>query len=722
MNRQEKINKNFILLNRILLIFGVLIVSIFFVKEFVSFRMNSNFFNEQIYDQAIEEAKIEVDNILDEILSIRAEKYDEYEGILEDRVHYFDIIAKRAVSLMPASSTLQEKRELYISLAYEFNLNEVGYSFFVLDTDGISYLSRVRKDLEGTDISILQDAETGEFYIQEMIDEIALSETNDTIFTYMWLKETGGSLQQKTSYAYYNSTVDLIIGTGVYDDDYTFEVQQELFNRISTYEYDELNYIWVMDYDGNTIYHINENFSKEDLLAIRTTDNESFHETIITELENNDYIYINYYFDFEDLNQEKVGYVRKIEDWDMYIGKSVVIEDLAIEQSDYINTLIPSFIIFNILIIIVLISFLIIFSKIFSSSIFEVQEEFKNQKQIIKDMSFKDQLTGLYNRTYFEDVKLNYNPCSKGVGVVMIDADGLKLINDAFGHAVGDQALIQISNKIKEVFPNGDKFRWGGDEFIVILDQTSMNEMKAIEKIFLEEVSDVNLNKVKISASLGYYIASQCTEDIYQMINNAEKMLYDHKIFSSKSVKHNIIEGLLNTLYDSFNFEKTHANNVKKYSIIIGEAMNLSKENLNKLNLSALLHDIGKISIPDYLLTKKEKLTKAEFEEIKLHTEKGHRILSAYPDLNEYAKYVLSHHEKYNGSGYPQGLKGEDIPLFSRIICVADSFDAMTQDRVYKEKMTKKEAIEELIRCKGTHFDPEIVDIFVKEITKNLIL
>ena len=718
MDRQEKINKRFKVLHLILLIFGILTVSILFIKEFHSFKQNSDFFNEQIYNEALKDMKSEVDKIIDEIDSVKLELYNEYLETLENRVDYFDIVANRAVEQMPLGATLQEKRDLYISLAHEINLQEVGYHFFVLDTDGISYLSKLRKDLEGTDISILQDAETGEYYIQNMIDDIETSPTNDAVFTYYWIKEVGEDPKQKTSYALYNDTVDLIIGTGLYDEDYVLNVQEEVFNRISTYDYDESNYIWIMDYEGNTIYHINEDFDKDDLLALQTTDSQSFHETIVSRLSEQESIYIDYHFDFNDLNQTKTGYVREIEDWNMYIGKSVVIEDLMIEQAAYINAMLPTFIIFNLVLLILLTSFIIIFSRMFTGSIKDVTDEFETQKQIIKKMSFIDQLTGLYNRTYFEDIKEKYMPCTEGVGVVMVDSDGLKLINDAFGHAVGDKALIEIAKAMRKTFPNSDIFRWGGDEFVAITDKISSEEMKDYEQKFLKTVNSVNINKIKISASLGYYVAEKCTEEIYSMINEAEKMLYDHKIFSAKSIKHTIIQGLLNTLYDNYNFEKAHAQNVMKYSLMLGKALNLSKEELKKLELSAILHDIGKISIPDYLLTKTGKLTDEEFKEIKLHSEKGHRILSAYPELNEYAKYVLYHHERIDGTGYPQGLHGDDIPLYSRIICIADSYDAMTQDRVYKKKISKEDAIKELLRCKGKQFDAELVDIFVKEITK----
>lgn len=162
-----------------------------------------------------------------------------------------------------------------------------------------------------------------------------------------------------------------------------------------------------------------------------------------------------------------------------------------------------------------------------------------------------------------------------------------------------------------------------------------------------------------------------------------------------------------------------HTTRVVKYVIEIGKRLNLKKSDLDELILSALLHDLGKFVIPKDVLMKPGKLTDEEYNIMKTHTEEGYKIINSMIGLKHIAKCVLFHHEKWDGGGYPLGLKKEEIPLFSRIISVADSYDAMVHERVYKKAMKKEDAIAELKRCSGTQFDPEIVDIFIDYIKQS---
>jgi diguanylate cyclase (GGDEF)-like protein len=713
-NRQKRIDKRFKQLSTLFFVLALLMVSIVFVREYILLKQNAAFFNEQVLEDAKEDIKIEVDARVDEIDSVKDLIFNELLLDLEKRVIDMNLAADFSVTQLPITATLEEKQDMYIDMAYQFNLESEGSKFFILDQDGVLHLSGLRKDLEESSVLNTQDEVTGVYFFQEMINTVLNSETHDGFISYYWIKEIGGEPILKTSYVYYNESLDLILGTGVYDVDYIEDVKTELFTRISSYEYDSEDYIYIIGYDDEVIYHVNDSFSSSDLIAIKTLDGESFHETVIDTLQDEDFLFINYYFEFDDLNHEKIGYVRRIEDWDMYIGRSFVVDDLIFEQNSYIEKLLPGFILYNLIILLIVIGIVALIKKNLSNSINDIKDEFDEQNKIIKKISFKDQLTGLYNRTYFEDVKANYEPCTEYVGVIMVDVDGLKLLNDAFGHSVGDKVLKSVATILRNTCSSEDVFRWGGDEFVAIISKTTIKDLEAYEKIFIKEIKKIKINQIKISASIGYSLSQSCSDSIYEIIKYAEKMMYDHKLLASHSIKRTIIDGLLNTLYDQYNFEKGHADNVMKYALMIGESLHLSVEGLEKLKITALLHDIGKIVIPGYLLTKVEKLTDEEFEEIKLHAEKGYRILSAYPELSEYATYVLFHHERWDGKGYPRGLSKEDIPLFSRIICIADSFDAMTQDRIYKKKISKADALKELVRCKGTQFDPNLVDIFLK--------
>ena len=149
-------------------------------------------------------------------------------------------------------------------------------------------------------------------------------------------------------------------------------------------------------------------------------------------------------------------------------------------------------------------------------------------------------------------------------------------------------------------------------------------------------------------------------------------------------------------------------------AVKIGKYLGLEMSRIDELKIAADLHDIGKIGISEEILLKPGKLTEDEYKIIKTHSEKGYRIIKASSELKEVAESVLYHHERLDGRGYPIGLKGEEIPLLSRIISVCDSYDVMTSDRVYKKAMSKEDAIEELKRCSGTQFDPSLVKVFIE--------
>lgn len=196
--------------------------------------------------------------------------------------------------------------------------------------------------------------------------------------------------------------------------------------------------------------------------------------------------------------------------------------------------------------------------------------------------------------------------------------------------------------------------------------------------------------------------------------------MYRHKVIESNSMRGNIINVILNTLYEKNPREERHSKRVSELCQRIGVAMGLSETEINKLKVSGLLHDIGKIAIEEQVLNKPGRLTDQEWNEIKRHPDIGYRILSSSLEMMEIAQYILFHHERFDGTGYPRGLKREEIPLLSRIIAVADAYDAMTNARTYKKALDKDAAIKELIQNKGTQFDPHIVDVFIEKVLNNV--
>lgn len=195
--------------------------------------------------------------------------------------------------------------------------------------------------------------------------------------------------------------------------------------------------------------------------------------------------------------------------------------------------------------------------------------------------------------------------------------------------------------------------------------------------------------------------------------------MYQQKLLQGKSFRNSIINTLLAMLYEKSTETEEHCKRLEAYCVAIGQKMNLTTKDLDELSLLALLHDIGKVVIPPSLLKKPGPLTPAEWEEMRRHPEIGYRIARESTELASISNLILSHHERWDGKGYPRGLIGEDIPLACRIISVVDAFDAMTNNRVYRKAMSVEEAITEIKKNAGTQFDPQIVEVFLEILKEN---
>ena len=203
------------------------------------------------------------------------------------------------------------------------------------------------------------------------------------------------------------------------------------------------------------------------------------------------------------------------------------------------------------------------------------------------------------------------------------------------------------------------------------------------------------------------------------VFKNADDFMYKHKLIETSSVRGKTINTLLHTLYEKNPREEAHSRRVSEICVNIGTAMDLNKTDVNKLKVVGLIHDIGKIALSEDILNKPSKLTDVEFTEIKRHPEIGYRILSSTNEMTELSDHILKHHEKLDGSGYPNGIRAEDIPLITRILSVADAYDAMTSVRAYKDPLSQEAAIAELKRCVGIQFDEKVVDAFVTKVLIN---
>ena len=196
--------------------------------------------------------------------------------------------------------------------------------------------------------------------------------------------------------------------------------------------------------------------------------------------------------------------------------------------------------------------------------------------------------------------------------------------------------------------------------------------------------------------------------------------MHKHEVIDTHSIIANIINTTLYSQYEIIAKEGTHSKRVSELCKTAGVALELPEIETNKLRISGLFHDIGKNAIDERVLNKSGPLTVQEWNEIKRHPEIGYRILCSSPEMTEIAQYVLYHHERFDGSGYPRGLKQEEIPFLSRVISVADSYDAMTNQRSYKQTLNKRMAVKELLKNKGEQFDPNIVDVFIEKVLNNI--
>ncbi len=340
-------------------------------------------------------------------------------------------------------------------------------------------------------------------------------------------------------------------------------------------------------------------------------------------------------------------------------------------------------------------------------------------------INYHDYLTGIYNRRFFEEEFERLNTADNfPITVLMGDINGLKLINDSLGHHAGDNVIKEASGRIAANLRSDDIFaRIGGDEFGVILTKTDEAAANSIVKQIISGVEygtdGAEAENRLLSISFGFAVQRAACDSLGVLMKEAEGYLYSKKYYDNRSLKSKAVDIIMNTLFEKSSRDKLHSERVGNISALIAENLGFDTERIDKIRVAGWLHDIGKIGIPEYVLNKESGLNDEEWAVMKTHPEKGWRILANTHEFFEISDIVLYHHEKWDGSGYPTGLSGEEIPLETRIISVADAYDAMAYNRSYREKIKPTEAIKELRRCSGTHFDPKIIEVFVKYVLKN---
>jgi diguanylate cyclase (GGDEF)-like protein len=356
-----------------------------------------------------------------------------------------------------------------------------------------------------------------------------------------------------------------------------------------------------------------------------------------------------------------------------------------------------------------------------------------------------DGLTELYNHRHFherlEQEIARGSRFGTTFSLIILDLDLFKAYNDIYGHLAGDKVLKRIAKYIESSIRSIDlAFRYGGEEFTVILPETQLDDAYRVAERIRKTIETKTSSKaMPVTASLG--IANWPVDGIMkeEIIAHADAALYRAKqsgrnktCLSSDIVQPetpligvelearpralSIIYALAATVDAKDHYTYGHSRKVSDYSVAIADALGMPQDRVATIRAAGLLHDIGKVGIPDSILNKEGALTEEEWEPVREHPQLGVEILRHIIDLVNCLPAIMHHHEHYDGKGYPSGIKGDSIPIEARILAIADAYDAMTSPRSYREQLSSQDAINELKRCAGTQFDPELVDVFCKVI------
>ena len=350
--------------------------------------------------------------------------------------------------------------------------------------------------------------------------------------------------------------------------------------------------------------------------------------------------------------------------------------------------------------------------------VFRDFSEKKEKRTQIEYLSYRDYLTGLYNRRFFEEELIRLDTARNlPLSIIFIDVNGLKIINDAFGHQYGDQLIQEVSNGFKEECRADDIIaRTGGDEFIILLPKTDKAAVEELVKRIKKRVEMKKILDIQISVSFGTDTKVFEEEDTVKVLKNAEDQMYQRKIIDSSSKRSAVIKSIHNTLLIKSPREAAHAKRVSIICEAVAQAYHLNDDAVNELKIAGELHDIGKIAIDEIVLNKQGELSADDWAQIKQHPEIGYRLLCTTNEYFNIAEYILAHHERWNGTGYPKGISGEEICWSARVITIADAYDAMISERPYRGAYSVEAAIAEIKKNAGIQFDSEIARVFVETV------
>ena len=351
-----------------------------------------------------------------------------------------------------------------------------------------------------------------------------------------------------------------------------------------------------------------------------------------------------------------------------------------------------------------------------------------------------DDLTGLFNRRHFEerleDEIARHSRYGGIFSMFILDLDSFKAYNDIYGHLAGDRLLRRIGEIMRNSIRSADQaFRYGGDEFTVILPETNIDDAYVVaERTRKEIASEMKALNITLTCSIGLIHYPFNGTTFTTLMETADAALYyaktkggNQSYIHSKSpaqpptmvrqetvgISLNAIYALTSVVEARDHYTYGHSRKVNYYAVALAKALELPSDEITKISAAASLHDVGKIGITDDILNKKGEFTEDDWRIIKAHSKLGASIVGSVPGLVPCIPAILYHHEHYDGSGYPEGLKGDEIPLEARILSIADAFSAMTSVRPYRGPLSLEQAIEELERNAGTQFDPKLLEVFI---------
>jgi len=343
--------------------------------------------------------------------------------------------------------------------------------------------------------------------------------------------------------------------------------------------------------------------------------------------------------------------------------------------------------------------------------------ERRKSEEHIRYLSYHDKLTSLYNRAYIEMMLPELEKAEAfPLSIIVIDMNGLKLVNDVFGHAQGDQFLVAMAQVMTAVCRQTDVIaRWGGDEFLILLPQTDSTMCGKICTQMRIACHAADANPIRLSAAIGLATKDNMDTSFEELFNIAENKMYSNKLIDRQIFRGNVIEEMKHRLYNQCFESIDHSERVLRMTIDFADFLeiNLDKVELQLLTQLAALHDIGKVAIYREILGKTEPLTPSEWKIVQSHSDIGYRMAQSIGEL-PLAEVIIALHERWDGSGYPQGLVGQQIPLLARLFSVVDVYDVLTHDQPYRIAMERKAALQEIYLNKNSQFDPEIAEKFLE--------